>query len=157
MSQPSAAELARRQRVIGRASAAVLMIFAMVYGYFGLTIEYSFSSDPIGPRGFPAGLAVTLFLLGGWYWLQPGASEDMPERAGIVAAATFLAVSLASVLAMDWIGFVPAMTILMGAIARLFGASWPLSLVNGVGQALTWWLLFGPLLGGTLPKGPLGF
>lgn len=150
-------DLTRRQRQIGRIAAGVLMAFAVFFGYFGLTIEYSFSSDPIGPRGFPAGLAVALFALGAWYWLAPGATDDMPEREGQIAALAFLAVSGACVLAMDWIGFVPAMLILMTVIARLFGASWTTALLNGVGQALLWWLMFGPLLGGSLPKGPLGF
>lgn len=150
-------DLAQRQRRIGRIAAGMLMVFALVYGYFGLTIEYSFSSDPIGPRGFPAGLAVALLALGAWYWLTPGATEEWPEQEGRIAALAFLVVSAACVLAMDWIGFVPAMLVLMTAIARLFGASWTLALINGVSQSLLWWLLFGPLLGGTLPKGPLGF
>lgn len=150
-------DLAQRQRRIGRIAAGMLMVFALVYGYFGLTIEYSFSSDPIGPRGFPAGLAVALLALGAWYWLTPGTTEEWPEQEGRIAALAFLVVSAACVLAMDWIGFVPAMLVLMTAIARLFGASWTLALINGVSQSLLWWLLFGPLLGGTLPKGPLGF
>jgi putative tricarboxylic transport membrane protein len=145
------------QRRIGRLAATVLIISAVIYAYFGMTIEYAFSSDPIGPRGFPVGLAIALLILGIWYWLHPGLSEEWPEREGRIAAISFLVISAASVLAMDWIGFVPAMLILMTAIARLFGASWTLALVNGVCQALLWWLLFGPLLGGTLPKGPLGF
>jgi putative tricarboxylic transport membrane protein len=147
---------ARSERTIGRVAAGVLMMFALVYGYSGLTIEYSFSSDPIGPRGFPAGLAVALFLLGAWYWLAPGQTEEMPGQPGRIAALTFLVVSAACVVAMDWIGFVPAMLVLMSAIGRLFGASWRLALIAGAGQALLWWLMFGPLLGGSLPKGPLG-
>lgn len=150
-------DLTQSQLRIGRVAAGVLVFFAIIYGYFGLTIEYSFSSDPIGPRGFPAGLAVTLLVLGIWYWLVPGSTEEMPGREGRIAAVSFLVVSAACVLAMDWIGFVPAMLILMTAIARLFGASWILALINGVSQSMLWWLMFGPLLGGTLPKGPLGF
>lgn len=150
-------DIAHRQRAIGRIAALFLMAFAVVYGFFGLSIEYSFSSDPIGPRGFPAGLALALFALGAWYWLAPGATEEWPAKVGRVAALTFLVVSAACVLAMDWIGFAPAMFVLMTSIALLFGASLRLALLNGAGQALLWWLLFGPLLGGTLPKGPLGF
>jgi putative tricarboxylic transport membrane protein len=147
----------RRQKLAGRAAALVLLAFAVIYGFFGLTIEYAFSSDPIGPRGFPAGLAVLLFVLAGWYWLQPGATEEMPGPAGRMATLAFLAVSVVTILAMDWVGFVPAMLVLMAAVARLFGASWPVALASGAAQALLWWLLFGPLLGGSLPKGPLGF
>jgi putative tricarboxylic transport membrane protein len=148
---------ARQQRLIGRIAAAVLMLCAALFLYFGLTIPYSFASDPIGPRGFPAGLAVVLFGLGAWYWVMPGAGEEWPGRDGRLAAVGFLVVSAACVLVMDWIGFVAAMLILMAATARLFGASWKMSLINGVGQSLLWWVLFGPLLGGSLPQGPLGF
>lgn len=157
MSNPSSVDHETSHRRVGRVAAGTLMLFALIFAYFGMTIEYSFSSDPIGPRGFPVGLAIILLALGAWYWLMPGASEEWPEQNGRVAAMTFLGVSAACVLAMDWIGFVPALFILMTAIARLFGASRKMSMINGVGQALLWWSLFGPLLGGSLPKGPLGF
>lgn len=157
MSNPSSVAHKAVHRRVGRVAASALILFALIFAYFGMTIEYSFSSDPIGPRGFPVGLAVALLILGIWYWVTPGSSEELPERAGRLAALTFLGVSAACVLAMDWIGFVPAMLLLMTAIARLFGASWTIAVVSGVGQALLWWLMFGPLLGGSLPKGPLGF
>ncbi len=157
MSNPSSVEIETSHRRVGRFAAGILILSALIFAYLGMTIEYSFASDPIGPRGFPVGLAVALLILGLWYWLKPGSSEEFPGRAGRLAAVTFLVVSIACVLAMDWIGFVPAMLILMTAIARLFGASWTIAVVSGVGQALLWWLMFGPLLGGSLPKGPLGF
>jgi putative tricarboxylic transport membrane protein len=157
MSNSSPADHEASHRRIGRLAAGILILFALAFAYFGMTIEYSFSSDPIGPRGFPVGLAVGLLILGIWYWVSPGRSEEWPDHAGRLAAVGFLVISAACVLAMEWIGFVPAMLVLMTAIARLFGASWTIAAINGVGQALLWWLLFGPLLGGTLPKGPLGF
>jgi putative tricarboxylic transport membrane protein len=146
-----------RQRKVGRIAAVMLIALAATYAVIGANIEYSFSSDPIGPRGFPVGLGVALGLFGLWYFAVPGESETWPAARGRIAALSFLVLSVISVLGMDWIGFVPAMAILLGGIARLFGAGWLLAALNGIGQALLWWLVFGPLLGGNLPKGPLGF
>jgi putative tricarboxylic transport membrane protein len=141
----------------GRIAAALVALGALAYGAAGVQIEYAFSSDPIGPRGFPVGLAVILILLAAWYFVQPGDAEPWPRGRGLTAAITFLGLSVLCVLGMPIVGFVPAMTVLMAAVARLFGASPPLSAASGLGQAILWWALFGPLLGGTLPKGPLGF
>ena len=145
------------QQRSGRVAAAILILFALVYGYFGATVEYSFSSDPIGPRGFPVALAIALALFGAFYLIRPGEAEAWPERDGRNAALFFLGLAVLCVIGMDHIGFITAMAILMVGIARLFGATWLLALVSGVAQALLWWALFGPVLGGNLPKGPLGF
>lgn len=150
-------ELARKQLTTGRVAAGLMILFAIVYGIAGSQIPYAFSSDPIGPRGFPIGLAIVLFALGVWYFSAPGQSEPWPDRKGIAAALFFLTLSSICVLAMDWIGFVSAIAILLGGASRLFGASWRFVFINGIGQALLWWTIFGPLLGGHLPKGPLGF
>ncbi|HRE21720.1 MAG TPA: tripartite tricarboxylate transporter TctB family protein [Rhabdaerophilum sp.] len=152
MSTPS-----QTTRNSGRVAAAALILFALIYGYFGATVEYSFSSDPIGPRGFPLALAVVLAGFGIYYMLFPGEAEVWPEREGRNAALLFLGLSVLCVIGMDHIGFIPAMAVLMTGIARLFGANWPLALGSGIAQALVWWCLFGPVLGGNLPKGPLGF
>ncbi|MBN8533362.1 MAG: tripartite tricarboxylate transporter TctB family protein [Rhizobiales bacterium] len=149
-------ELAKGQRRISRLAAFFLMIFAILYGYLGGTVEYSFSSDPIGPRGFPVALAIVLFGLSVWYFAQPGQSESWPDRDGQIAAITLLALCSACILGMNFLGFLPAMTIILGGIARLFGASWPMAALSGLAQAAIWWALFGPLLGGHLPKGLLG-
>jgi hypothetical protein len=31
-----------------------------------------------------------------------------------------------------------------------------MAIVSGIAQAVVWWVLFGPLVGHVLPKGPLG-
>jgi len=150
-------DLSPAHRKAGRIAALTIIVFASVYAVLGSQIEYSFSSDPIGPRGFPIGLGVLLAALGVWYYLDTGACEDWPDRRGAQAAALFLGLSVAMMLAMPYIGFIIAMAILLTGVARLFGASWPMAFANGIGQAVLWWLLFGPLLGSHLPKGPFGF
>ena len=92
-----------------------------------------------------------------WYFLDTGACEDWPDQRGLQAATVFLGLSVATMLAMPHVGFIIAMAVLLTGIARLFDATWGLALVSGIGQAVLWWLLFGPLLGSHLPKGPFGF
>jgi putative tricarboxylic transport membrane protein len=157
MDEAASSHAVASQHRIGRIAALILIVAAIVYGVYGSLIEYTFSSDPIGPRGFPIGLAVLLVLFGVWYFLRPGESEPWPERRGQLAALFFLTLSAVSVLSMTTIGFVPAMALLLAGMSRLFGATWLMAAVNGIGQALLWWLIFGPALGGNLPKGPLGF
>lgn len=149
-------DIAKSQQRISRLAAVLLMVFAICYGYLGGTVEYSFSSDPIGPRGFPVALATVLFGLAIWYFVQPGESESWPDRDGQIAAFTLLALCSACILGMDFLGFLPAMTIILGGVARLFGANWTMAALSGLVQAAIWWALFGPLLGGHLPKGFLG-
>ncbi|WP_150285946.1 tripartite tricarboxylate transporter TctB family protein [Rhabdaerophilum calidifontis] len=150
-------DTSRNARLSGRIAALALLAFALVYGLFGARIEYAFASDPIGPRGFPVALALVLALLALWYLARPGEAEEWPGRAGLGAALAFLGTSVACLLVFDHAGFVPSMAVLMAVIARLFGAGWITAILGGIGQALLWWLLFGPLLGGNLPKGLLGF
>lgn len=140
----------------GRVAAVLVAAGAIAYGIAGSRIEYAFSSDPIGPRGFPVGLAILLVLLAVWYFVRPGAAESLPTGRGLAAASGFVGLALAGVLAMPLVGFVPTMTVLLAGVAWLFGARPVLALGSGLVQALIWWSLFGPLLGGNLPKGPLG-
>lgn len=150
-------DLSPAHRKAGRTAALVIIVCASIYALLGSQIEYAFSSDPIGPRGFPVGLGLITIGFGVWYFLDTGACEDWPDRHGVTAGSLFLGLSVAMMLAMPFIGFIIAMSILLVGISRLFGATWTMSVVSGVGQAVLWWLLFGPLLGSHLPTGPFGF
>lgn len=151
------AETSGAARRLGRGGALLLGLFALVYGGMGASIEYGFASDPIGPRGFPVGLGLLLGASAIVYFLKPGEAEALPRGKGLRHAVGLLVLAVACVLAMEWVGFVPAMTVLLAGVAWLFGAGAPMALGSGLGQALLWWAIFGPLLGGHLPKGPLGF
>lgn len=146
-----------RTRIGPRIAAALVILAAAALAFGATRIEYSFSSDPIGPTAFPIALAVALGACGLWYLIRPGGSDDAPGRRALAGVVGFLALGIGSIAAMPWIGFIVAMTVLCAGLARLLAATWPMAFVSAVSQALLWWLLFGPLLGGNLPKGPWGF
>ena len=141
----------------GRIAACVLLLFAVILAIAASQIKYSFSSDPLGPRAYPLVLAVLIGLCGVWYWFSPGENEPVPSRAALIKTIAFLALAVATTGLMPWIGFIAAMAILCAGMARMFEATWIAAWVSGVVQAVVWWALFGPLLGGNLPKGPWGF
>lgn len=156
MNDPEAALEPTTDRLSGRLAAIAVLVLAVAYGFAATQIEYAFSSDPIGPRGFPLLLAGLLGLFAVLYLVRPGTAEPWPNAAGFRSILAFMTACVVSIAAMDYIGFVPAMTLLLSLTAWLFGAKPWLALTSGLAQALVWWAVFGPLVGGNLPKGPLG-
>jgi putative tricarboxylic transport membrane protein len=146
------------QRLSGARWAAIAIIIgAAGLAFASTTIKYAFASDPLGPRTFPFVLGLGLALCGFWYLVQPGESEPPPNRKEFRNVVGFMALACLTVGLMPWIGFIVAMTMLCTGMALMFGASLPVSVISGLVQSLVWWALFGPLLGGNLPTGPLGF
>lgn len=147
-------EAARRS---GRVAALILIGCAVVVAIATAHIEFTFSSDPIGPRAFPYVLALTLGVCGIWYFLQPGDAEPWPDRATLVRAFSLIGVTCVATAAMNIIGFIPAATIMCGAAAYLFGAGPISAAVIGAAQALLWFALFKFAFGTYLPTGTLWF
>lgn len=139
----------------GRIAAVLLLIFAVVYGIGGSRIEYSFSSDPIGPRAFPVALAVILGLLCLLYLFKPGQAEAWPRGAALIGAVAIPALVAATALLLEPLGFPLVILMLTAGVARVFGASWTRALLGGLVHAGLWYLVFGLLLEVYLPKGTL--
>lgn len=140
----------------GRIAAIVILLFAGAYALAAGQIEYAFSSDPIGPKGFPLLLAALLAMFAVVYLVRPGSRDDWPNASGLRSIVAFMSACVLAMVAMAYIGFIPAMAVLMGFVSWLFGASVRMAVIGGVVQAIVWWALFGPLVGHSLPKGPLG-
>lgn len=141
----------------GRVAGVAIVLLAALYLVAAASIKYAFASDPIGPRGFPYGLGAILLILGLIYALKPGEAEAWPDQRGRVFTVGFIVLCVATTLAMPIAGFITAMTVLCAGVAAMFGAGLVKAAISGAGQAVFWWLIFGPLLGGNLPTGPLGF
>jgi putative tricarboxylic transport membrane protein len=141
----------------GRVGGVVIVALSALYLLGAASIKYAFASDPIGPRGFPYGLGALLLALGVFYALKPGESEPWPDRRGKQFTIGFIFLCVATTLAMPIAGFITSMAVLCAGVAAMFGATPVRAVVSGAGHAVFWWLIFGPLLGGNLPKGPLGF
>jgi putative tricarboxylic transport membrane protein len=139
----------------GRIGAAVLFLFAVVYGVAGSRIEYAFSSDPLGPRVFPVALAVILAVLSGLYVLKPGSSEPWPRGATLAGAVAIpVLVGLTAIL-LEPLGFPVVIFILTAGVGRAFGAPWAKAASAGLVHAALWYLVFGYLLEVYLPTGSL--
>lgn len=133
----------------------VLLTFAIAYGVAASGIEYSFSSDPWGPRAFPLFLAGCLALLSLRYIARPGLSDERPAGALLTRILILLALCFIGAALYPSLGF-PAATFLMCAgIARLFRASIVQSLTTGAANAVVWYALFTWIFEVPLPLGSI--
>jgi putative tricarboxylic transport membrane protein len=138
-----------------RIAAIVLLVLSLAYGFAATRIEYSFSSDPLGPRVFPVLLAATLALLSLIYLVRPGHTEEWPGGALLARSIALPALVLIAALLMEPLGFPIAMFVMTAGIGWLFGASAVSAIVGGVIQTALWYLIFGYLLDVYLPAGAL--
>lgn len=137
----------------GRVLAVVMLVLAILLALATNNIEYAFSSDPIGPKGFPFILAAGLGICGIWYFLRPGEAESWPDGATLLSALALLAVTAVFVGLMDHIGFPIAAFVICAFAAYCFGASPALAIGSGTAQAAFWFVLFKYALGTYLPSG----
>jgi len=144
-----------QDKLSNRVAAVVLLLLSLVYGYAGSTIEYSFSSDPLGPRVFPALLASILGLLSLIYLFVPGKGETWPQGTVLMRCIALPALVLIAALLFEPLGFAGSMFVMTAGVGRIFGASWKASLIGGFIQAALWYVVFGYLLEVYLPVGEL--
>ena len=141
----------RKQRIVG----SVLIAAGAAAGLEASTFDVGFLTDPIGPKALPYLVAATLVLAGIHAIARPGDRARWPTRsAGMRIAAAVAAFLLYSV-ALPFIGFFLATTLIVAALSHLYGAP-PL---RGISAAATLsavlWLLFVRLLSLPLPVGDL--
>ncbi|MFT0858717.1 tripartite tricarboxylate transporter TctB family protein [Ancylobacter sp. G4_0304] len=144
-----------QHRLSNRIAAIILLLFSLLYGYAGSVIEFSFSSDPLGPRVFPVLLAAILGLLSLIYLFVPGEGETWPQGTVLMRCIALPALVLIAALLFEPIGFAGSMFVMTTGVARIFGASWKASLIGGFIQAALWYVIFGYLLEVYLPVGEL--
>lgn len=137
----------------GRVLAVVILVLAVLLAVATSQIEYAFSSDPIGPKGFPFILAAALGICGIWYFVKPGEAEAWPDRATLISALSLLAVTAIFVGLMDYVGFPIAAFVICAYAAYCFGASPALAAGSAAVQAAFWFVLFKYALGTYLPSG----
>lgn len=137
----------------GRIAAAIMLGFAIAYGAAGARIEYSFSSDPLGPTVFPIIMATVLGLCSLWWMLAPGEAEPWPAGALLLRKLAFVLIVAGAVALMENTGFIVTATIVGALTAFLFGATPLAALGIGLVQGAFWNLLFVCGLGTYLPVG----
>lgn len=139
----------------GRVAALGLGLIALVFGLGASVIEYSFSSDPLGPRFFPLALAIILGLLSVWYFVKPGPVEEFPTGPLLWRVLGIPATLVVSALLFEPLGFVGSILVLTFMTAILFEASVKKALIGAVGHAALWWFVFSFALQVYLPAGAL--
>lgn len=146
---------ARTAHFIGRITAIIFLVLALAYGFGGSVIEYAFSSDPLGPRVFPIGLAVILGLLAVLYFFSPGSAEGFPKGALLARVLGIPALLVFSVLLFEPLGFVVSIFVMTFGTALIFEAPVKKALIGAIGHAALWWFVFGFALEVYLPTGSL--
>ena len=139
----------------GRIAAAFLLAIAIGLGVAATQIDYAFSSDPLGPKAVPLILSGLLALFALYYWFRPGGAEAFPQGPLLLRSLGFIVTCFVTVALLDLVGFLPAMTVLIGVTAYLFGATLPGAAFIGVVQSAFWFVSFKYALGTYLPMGTL--
>ncbi|MFD1747353.1 tripartite tricarboxylate transporter TctB family protein [Rhizobium helianthi] len=145
----------RNARLIGRVSAIILLVLAVGYGIGGSVIEYTFSSDPLGPRVFPVALAVILGALALVYFVSPGSVEGFPEGRLLLKVLAIPVLVMLAVMLFEPAGFAISIFVLTLGSGLIFGAPLKTALIGAVGHALLWWFVFSFALEVYLPTGAL--
>jgi len=130
-----------------------LLAFAIVYCFFAANIEYSFASDPWGPRAFPLFLGILLAALSVRYAFRPGLAQPWPKGDLAAKIAVLLGLCVFTAALYTVAGFPVATFLMCGGIARLFRATLRQSVAVGVANAAIWYALFTGVFGVPLPLG----
>lgn len=145
-------------------------------GYLAMTLQIRASAldDSVGPAGFPKVLAITVIGLGlilcvqslwalrGRRLAAAGAGADASGgeghggTKGMLRAAGMLALGIAYLLILRWLGYVPSIALLIIAAALYLGTpfSWRVVAI-GIGGAVAYWVVFVWMLGIPQPPGLL--
>lgn len=142
-------------RRVSRIAALILLGIAIAYGAGGATIEYAFSSDPLGPRAVPVMLAALLAGLSLLYLVWPGTVEAIPTGPALLRVLAIPAVLALSVALFEPLGFAGSIFVLTFGAALVFGAPVKHALIGGILQTLLWWTVFAYVLQVYLPTGSL--
>lgn len=140
----------------GRIAGVACLLVAATVAFIARTFTVGFVTDPIGPRALPWLASAILALGGAILCLRPGPEPDWPPAgpARWSIAATLASFALYAIL-IGPLGFVLATTLLMTALARVFGGRLVTGLVAGAAFSGVLWLLFVTGLGVPLPIGIL--
>lgn len=139
-----------------------LGVFALV-GSFGIKVPVG---NRVGPTVFPIVVSVLLLVAGtavliGVLRGRLGAGEESEDidpnaRTDWWALVKISAIVVGHLLIVDYVGWAPAAALLFGGVAWVLGAKrWWMGFVIGVVVALVVAVVFGELLGLSLPRGPL--
>lgn len=128
-----------------------LILLAGLAVWSAQSLVVPFAADPLGPRAFPATVAVIMGACGALLLLPRGPAFARPER--IAAPPLLILVMVGYALLMVPLGFLIATALLALGVALLFGARVRDALITSIITSGALWLLFDRVLDLPLPKG----
>ncbi len=138
-----------------RATGVFLLLFAVWYSYQTTNFKVGFMTDPVGPKAFPLILAFLMGLLSIYLIVRPDPNPDWP------AADTWLRMGMITLTFIGYaylmvpIGFVPATTLEMVALALIFRGPLVKAIIGSFVFSLLLYGLFDYVLDLSLPTGQI--
>ncbi|SES37526.1 putative tricarboxylic transport membrane protein [Tranquillimonas rosea] len=140
-------------RVLG----GVGLALAAFYAWAATIIPEPFSSDAIGPDGFPIILAIVLAISSLYFVLKPDPDPQWPALNRLAELGFALLVMFAYAQVLPVFGFVFSTIIITAYLTWRLGAGPMASILNGIGTSIGLFVIFELLFGLSLADGPLGF
>jgi len=140
-------------RVLG----IVGLALAAFYAWAATIIPEPFSSDAIGPAGFPYIIAAVLAVSSVWFVLRPDPEPRWPGFNRLAEIAFALLVMFGYAWALPVAGFVIAPAVASAYLAWRLGSHPLEAVLTGVGTSVGLYVLFALVFGLSLAEGPLGF
>lgn len=147
--------------MLARDIACALLGWALAAAFWlgAARLPRSMLSDAFGAEGLPKGLAIALaavstLILVRALWLRPGTSGPPTPLAAHSKAVGIVALGFGYVLLAPWIGFLPAVALLILVTTLYYGAPpRPMAFAMAVVGAVVLWLIFARMLGVSMPVG----
>jgi putative tricarboxylic transport membrane protein len=136
--------------------AVALAALGMAVGVSAVGFRVAFVTDPLGPRAFPWLAAALLCAAAVGLWVRPGDDGRWPDATSRARLTAVMGSLVAWSILMPFAGFVPATTVELAFLGRLFGARPIPGLAAGLAVSAALWVLFGFALGLPLPLGVWG-
>ena len=110
-----------------------------------------FSYEPVGPKAFPALLAMLMASCCAVLLIRPDNDARFPAGPLLQKGVLLIGALIGYALVFDRIGFLPATAAMVLAVARLFGGTWKSSAISAVLIAVLVFVVFDSLLDVSLP------
>ena len=136
-----------------RVTGVFLLLFAIWYGYRTTLFKVTFMADPVGPRAFPAILAVLMALLSLYLIVKPDPNPVWPAPITWLRIGLIILIFIAYAYLLVPIGFVLSTTFVMSALAIMFRGPWLKSIAASLIFSALLYGLFAVVLDLSLPTG----
>ncbi|MEQ8968695.1 MAG: tripartite tricarboxylate transporter TctB family protein [Azospirillaceae bacterium] len=140
-------------RVLG----GVGLALAIFYAWAATIIPEPFSSDAVGPAGFPYIIAILLAVSSVYFILKPDPEPRWPTLNRLAEIGFALLVMFAYAWVLPVAGFILSTTVVTAYLAWRLGSHPLEAVITGVATAIGLYVVFGLVFGLSLAEGPFGF